>query len=284
MTKRRKVALAVGSAALVAGVVAGGALELGAAESTGHEAIRGGEAAQPKIEPRADALLRRMSDFMGRQQRFAVRTEGDVEVVLEDGQKLGFPFESEVKVQRPNKLRADRRGARTDLQFFYDGREFALYGKNQHAYARAPAPPTLDAAIDQARNELGLEAPGADVIYTNAYKGMMEDVESGRYVGQETLHGEVCDHLAFRGKETDFQIWVHAGGAPTPCRYVVTTKTMSSKPEFRVDFREWELTPRFAADEFSFTPPAGAQRIEFLTATKMRRQAEERMRKQGGEK
>lgn len=272
----------------LAGLAIGGAMVLGA--------IRRGQAEQPQpkedpaaaakpkpakpaVDPRADERLKKMSDFMAKQQRFAVHTNGELEVVLEDGQKLEFPFESDVKVQRPNRLRADRRGAKVDLRFLYDGQQFVLYGADANMYAKAPAPPSLDAAIEDAREKLGVDAPGADLLFTDSYAGLRPEVVSGMFLGPETIKGVECDHLAFRGKEVDFQIWIRTGDTPTPCRYVVTSVGIKGNPDYSADFVNWDLAPRFDAAAFTFQPPPGAEQVSFLTSDEMKKHATEKMKR-----
>lgn len=292
-TERRRARSSLAGAAIIGGALVG-VIGIGAAQQRRPEQPQPQQQApqpqQPmssesratperaKIDPRADALLKKTSAFLAKQQRFAVHSEGEIEVVLENGQKLEFPFEGDVKVQRPNKLRADRRGARTDLQFFYDGRQFVLFGTIAKMYAKAPAPPSLDAAIENARETLGIDAPGADLLFENAYAGLIPDVTSAVYLGTEIVRGQECEHAAFRGKDVDFQIWVRTGNTPTPCRYVVTTTNIEGKPEYAADFVNWNLSPKFEADVFTFTPPPGAEQISFLTAAEMKKHATERVR------
>jgi hypothetical protein len=271
-TRSRRRALTVAAVAIVgAGLL--GVIRIGNADQPRPQDSEA-KATKPSLDPRADALLKKMSSFMGKQQRFSVHSEGGLEVVLDDGQKLEFPFQSDLDVQRPNKLRAERRGAKTDLMMLYDGRQIVLYGKILNMFARSLAPATLDAAIDHARDVLGLDAPGADLLYSDAYAGLTPDLVSSMYLGPEMVKGVECEHAAFHGKEVDFQIWVRTGDSPTPCRYVVTTTGIDGKPEYAADFVNWNLSPQFAESTFTFRPPAGAEEIAFLTAEEMKRQAQ----------
>src|SRR5262245_41062204 len=70
------------------------------------EPTRKEKATPAKVDPRADAVLKKMSDFLEKTREFSVTATGEVQVVLEEGQKIDFPFTSEVKVRRPNMLRA----------------------------------------------------------------------------------------------------------------------------------------------------------------------------------
>jgi hypothetical protein len=219
---------------------------------------------KPTVEPKADQLLKQMSDFLAKQQAFSVGTEHGTEVVLKTGQKLDLVANSNVVIQRPNRLRTDRSGEIADLSFYYDGKEITLYGRKMNMYATAEAPHALDAAIDFARQQLDLEAPAADLLYSNPYKVLMEDVVSGSYIGEAVIDGKQCHHLAFRGNETDWQIWIEDGARPLPLRFVIVSKKVTGAPEFTVTLKNWNLNPTINPDLFTFTPPPKAERIEFV--------------------
>ncbi len=180
---------------------------------------------RPSIEPKADQVLRRMSSYLGSLQSFRVESEAVDELVLNNGEKIQEVSDSRVAVKRPNRLRSDRVGPVADVTFRYDGNQFSIYGKRTGMYATTAAPPDLDRAIDAARDKLGVDAPGGDLLFTDPYAVLTEDVIDGRYIGLEPLDGVNCHHLAFRGRDVDWQIWVQDGPQPLPRRYVITSKT-----------------------------------------------------------
>jgi hypothetical protein len=219
---------------------------------------------QPKTDPQADKILRGMSDFLSKQSKFSFSADHQTEAVLKSGQKLEFDAVSEVKVERPNRIRSDRRGEIAEsMSFFYDGKNVSLYGRGANLYASTPAPANMDQAIDFAREKLDLETPAADLLYTNPYRFMTEDVVSGMYVGKATLDDKTVHHLAFRGNETDWQIWIEDGDKPLPRKYVIISKKVKGAPEFSVELRDWNFSPSFDSDTFAFTPPEDAGRIQF---------------------
>jgi hypothetical protein len=219
--------------------------------------------AKPDIDPAADRILRGMTDFLARQTSMSVHVEGMTEVVGDDGQKLQIGHASDVRVRRPDKLRSDRTGEGGALRFYYDGETFTIYGARANAYATAPAPSTLERALDRAREQLHVEAPAADLVYEDAYEGLMADTVSGKYLGPVVEGGVRCHHLAFRGRDVDWQIWIEAGARPVPKKYVIVTKTMSSQPEFEARFSKWDFEP-IADEVFEFVPPRDAERVEFM--------------------
>ncbi|HEX9103302.1 MAG TPA: DUF2092 domain-containing protein [Polyangia bacterium] len=220
---------------------------------------------RPSIDPKAEQVLRRMSGYLASLESFRVETEIVDELVLKNGQKLQEVSESRVAVKRPNRLRSDRLGPVADVTFRYDGNEFSIYGKRTGMYATAAAPPDIDRAIDVARDKLGIYAPGGDLLYSDPYAVLTEDAFEGTYVGLEPLAGVNCHHLAFRGKDVDWQIWVQDGPQPLPRRYQITSKNDPGQPEFAVDLSHWDPQANVSDQEFTFAPPAGATRIPFLT-------------------
>jgi hypothetical protein len=205
-----------------------------------------------------------MSQYLAALQGFTFSADHSTEVVLDSGQKLTLSASSDVSVRRPNKLRSDRRGQVVDVSLFYDGETLTIYGKKADLYAQAPAPATLDRAIDFARDRLDLDAPGADLLYSEPYAILTEDVVSGIRVGTAVVDGVPCEHLAFRGNQTDWQIWIEEGARPLPRRYVITTRDVASFPEFTVEMHDWNTTPDLPDAVFQFVPPATSRRIDFL--------------------
>lgn len=219
------------------------------------------------IQPLAEKLLRNMSDYLGKQQSFSVTTENSLEVVLTSGQKIQYTSPSSLQLKRPNLLRASRKGDLVDQDFYYDGKTLTLFSPDNGFYATAPAPATIDQTLDMARDKFDIIAPGGDFIYSNSYTMLTQDVVSGIYVGKAVVGGVKCDHLAFRGKDVDWQIWIAEGNKPLPKKYVITSKLVPGEPQFTAYITAWNLAPKLPEASFSFKPPKNATRIEFLRMT-----------------
>jgi hypothetical protein len=218
----------------------------------------------PGIDPRATELLKKMSDYLANLKEFSMRGTSTIEYVLDNGQKILFTGASDVYIQRPNHARANRVGDVTDIEFYYDGSTVSLFGKQKQYYATASAPPTLDAMLDQIRARLGIEPPGADLLYSDVYNGLMADVTEARYVSPSVVGGAKTHHLAFRGKDVDFQIWIEDGDRPLPRKYLIVTKGTKGEPEFGVELSNWNVSPKLDVAMFTFKPPANATKVEFL--------------------
>lgn len=225
--------------------------------------------AQPAgIEPAATKILKSGTDFLASQTKFSVETRNTLEVVLTSGQKIQFDSGTRLSVQRPNKLRAERTGDLVEQVVFYDGKSLTLYKPGEQVYATVAAPGTLEETLAFARTSLDIVAPAGDLIFKNAYEILMADVTQGFVVGKGVVEGARCDHLAFRAPHVDLQVWVQEGKEPLIRKVVITTKDVANAPQFSVVATKWNLKPQFREKTFSFSPPAGATKVDFLPADK----------------
>lgn len=223
------------------------------------------QAQGPGVDPEAERLLRRMTDYMAGLQQFSVGTQNTLEAVLVSGQKIQFVVNASVALRRPNKLRAERAGDTVSQEFYYDGKALTLYNPADKVYATVAAPDTIEGMLDFARDRLDIVAPAGDFLYRNAFDSLMQATTSGFVVGKAMIDGAKCDHLAFRGPDVDWQVWIAEGDQPLPRRYVVITKDPASHPAFTAVMTNWNVAPNLTEAHFSFVPPAGAKAIDFLT-------------------
>jgi hypothetical protein len=223
-----------------------------------------GHAQASDIDPDALSLLRKSTDYLAATKQFSVVAATTIEAVFANGQKLQFDQRVAVTVQRPNKMRAERVGELVAETFYYDGKTLSLNLPQQKYYATAAVPPTLDGMLDVARDKLNVVAPGADLVYANAYERLTEGLTSAFIVGEAVVEGATCDHVAFRNAEVDWQIWIQQGDKPLPRKFVVTSKRMPGSPQFASVMSNWQTAPKFTDATFSFVPPQGAQKIDFL--------------------
>ena len=221
--------------------------------------------AQPAgIDPQAEKVLRRMSDYLAGRQQFTVKAESMLEAVLTSGQKLQYDSPATLSVWRPNKLRAHRKGDLANQEFFYDGKSLTLYSPRENLYATTAAPATLDEMLDFAREKLDIIAPAAELLYKNAAEKMLKESTSGFVVGPSVVGGVKTTQLAFRAGEVDWQIWIEDGDKPLPRKFIISSKKVSGEPQFTVLIKNWDVGAKLSDQEFNFTPAKGAKKIEFL--------------------
>ena len=217
---------------------------------------------QDQSAQNAKALLKSMSDYLAAQKNISIDYDSTFEVVSKDRQKLQLATSGTVELSRPDKIHTTRKSGFSDTEMVFDGKTVSLLGKGQNAYVQADAPGTIDNLIDQLREKFHRQLPGADLLQSNVYENLMADVTDIKDLGSGVINGQECDHLAFRTKETDWQIWIAQGEHPYPCRYVITSKQVDQAPEFTLEIRNWKAGGSPAASDFTFTPPAGAKKLD----------------------
>ena len=217
------------------------------------------------VEPEADRVLRAMSDYFGQTKAFSVSADIGNEFITYDGQKLQLSSVSTVTMQRPGKFYITRKGMFASLELTYDGKLLTLYGKNLNIYSQHQVDGSIDDAIRTVEMETGLNAPGADLLFSDPYSILSAGVVSSSYLGTDYVNGVECHHLAFREKKVDWQLWVQTGTTPLPMKYIITSKWQAAAPQYTVQFRDWNTNPGINSGLFNFSKPEGAQNLERLT-------------------
>ncbi len=221
--------------------------------------------AQGGMDADSRAVLAAMSAHLGGLRSFSVEYAAVDEVVTTDGQKLQFLHSGSLAAQRPDRLHAVRRGAAGTAELVLDGNSVMMFGRDANAYLRLPA--TSIAAAVEAVQRLGFDAPGADLLAERPMDGATTDITTGAHVGMTFIEGVEVHHLAFRGVEVDWQIWVTAGDRPLPLRYVIVSKSVTGSPQYTLQLRNWSIAPAADPARFVFTPPPGARQIEPSSVT-----------------
>jgi hypothetical protein len=243
--------------ALVAGLTLGFCLGAGPAMSAGG------------MDPDADKILKSMSTYLDGLPAFTVSGDVDSEVIDLSGQKLQFSSSVAIAAKRPGNLYVSRQGAIADVEIIFNGKTLTLNGKGLNVYKQIGSPGTIDDAFDTMQVEIGLDMPGADLLYADPYIGLSSGVVSSTYLGTDFVNGVECHNLAFRQEKTDWQLWVQVGDAPVPMKYIITTKWMTGAPQYSVRFRDWNTKPQIEANRFEFSAPEGARKLETIDVNEM---------------
>jgi len=218
----------------------------------------------PAVDPAATRILKRMTDYVGSLQQFSVHTQNTLEDMLESGHRVDIDVSAKMIINRPNKLRAERRGDRIDQVFYYDGKTLTLYNPSDKVYATQPAPGTIEEMLNFVRASLGIIIPAADLVYRNAFPLLMKDVTLAVVIGKTVIDGNECDHLLFSRPGVDFQVWVADADKPLPYKYVVTDTGTPELLSVTTVMSDWNVAPAVDDASFTFTPPQGVQKIPFM--------------------
>jgi hypothetical protein len=217
-------------------------------------------------DARADAadakrLLKAMSDYLAAQKALSFDYDVNLELVSTQQQKIALASSGTLTLNRPDKLHLTRTGGFANVEMVFDGKTLTLLGKNTNLYTQVEAPGTIDQLVDVLRDKYHRPVRAADLLMSDPYKELIPEVNDVKDLGAGVIHGIDCDHLAFRTKEVDWQIWIAQGARPYPCRYVITSKKVTGWPQYTLDTWAWKTSAEVPSDGFKLAIPADAKKL-----------------------
>ncbi len=245
------------------------ALLAGAAPSNAQTSQQPAKPQTPAVDPKAIAALQNMGRFLRDQQSFTVDLKSQTDYIIDNGQKVQLSAHGDVRVRRPDHLRAEVISDRKNRRFFYDGKTFTIYSPRVGYYSTLDAPPTIIELADALQTRYGVELPLVDLFRWGSKEADFSQITSARYIGATMVDGVPVDQYAFRQPGVDWQIWIERGGNPLPRKLLLTTTDDPARPEFTLEL-SWELDAKHDDGVFVFTPPKDASRIAIAEAERLR--------------
>jgi hypothetical protein len=220
-------------------------------------------AAAAKVDAHAAEIVQRMAERIAAADRFRIGGEVAWDVVQSDGQTFEFGATRELVMQRPDHLRVDidlREGGKRRL--LYDGKQIVLEDLEQKVYAIEPYTGPVDDMVEFVSDRLGIPVALSDFLSPDLPKLLGEHLASASYVGESTVDGVRCDHVALRNQIGGMQLWV-AKDDSLPRRITITYEHETGRPQFRARLTGWDLSPQVTDATFAFDPPKDAEKIAF---------------------
>jgi hypothetical protein len=210
-----------------------------------------------ELEPRALGILKGACDTLA-----AARTVSFKSVVTEESpSRLGPPLQYfsryQVVLQRPDKLRILNPGDGPATEFYYDGKSMAAFAPKENYIARADAPPTIDAALDQAFTKAQIYYPFMDLLDAEPYKHVLDGLRVAFYIGESDSVGGVKTYIvAYANDHAFVQAWIGKDDK-LPRRLRAIYRKDSSMLRHEMDISDWTLNAPVAAGTFAV--PAAAK-------------------------
>lgn len=211
-------------------------------------------------DPQALAVLPSLGKYLHGLAHFALSAESETDQTLDTDQVVEFHHRTDVLVVQPDKLYISVQQPTAARQFFYDGKQFALYDGQYGYYTNGSAPATIDALLDDIAARYGIELPLSDLFRWGSTTADEVGISEALVIGDEQLGGYTCTHYAYRQPDVDWQLWVRKGPAPLPCRLVISRRDVPERPRHSVNF-DWDVASVPAPGAFTFVPPANARQV-----------------------
>jgi hypothetical protein len=220
-------------------------------------------AAEVSLEPKALAILKAACDRLAAAHSMQFTALVTYENPSRLGPPLAYTTKSEVTMVRPDKLRVITLGDGPRSEFYYDGKTMTAYAPVENLVAIAPAPPTIDATLEEADHSAAIYFPFSDVIVADPYKDLAEGLRVAFYIGQSVVvGGTTTDIVAYVNDNVFLQIWIGTEDKlPRMLRAVF--RDDPSRLRNQLDLSDWKLDPEIPPDTFSSSQAAAAKRIAF---------------------
>ena len=215
------------------------------------------------IEPKAIDILKASCSRLA-----AARTMGFTAVVSYEspsllGPPLVYTTQSEVTLQRPDKLRVITPGDGPASEFYYNGKTMTAFAPAENLVAVAEAPPTIDAALKVAFDAAAIYFPFADVIVADPYKDLSEGMILAFYIGQsQIVGGTTTDMVAFANNDVFIQIWIGAEDKlPRRIRGVYRNDLAHLRHD--LELSNWQLDAAVSENAFASASAVSAHPMPF---------------------
>jgi hypothetical protein len=222
-------------------------------------------------EPRTDAerlargreIVDRMSAKLAAAKAFSVTTHELRNEVKGSGEALQVDLTRQAVIRRPDRFYTKVVGGREN-EVWYDGVGVTIALHKEKVFGQARAPKTLDKTLDAMHERYGIATPFGDYMYSSPAKALIADTTTGGWVGRETVAGQEADHLSFKDKGVNWEIWVPTKGDPLPLKSVTEFTDNKRLRKVELTFSDWNFAPQIADDRFTPSVPADYEGIAIL--------------------
>ena len=113
---------------------------------------------------------------------------------------------------------------------------------------------SVDDVVRYVIQDLDVRLPLALLLVSTLPAELDQRLQSIDYVERDVLTAVPTDHLAGRGADVDFEIWLDTDNTHLPQRLAITYKNEEGAPQYRAEFSDWKFEPRRFAGEPRFQP------------------------------
>lgn len=232
--------------------------------------------------PNADQILRGMSARLSSAPALTFHARRHSHGVVVPGKDAPEDAQVWVAVKRPSELVAKTKSRGDERETYFNGRTLTVHDVTNHFYASAPLHTSIDGMLLAVERDFGFRPPLAELASSDIYADIRHRVQAVKYLGTGRaatgflgLSGVECHRLLLSGKVVDAELWVGKQDE-LPRQLVVTLKAHPERPRLTATIDQWNLAPKFTAQEFQFQPPAGTRKVPMKTSAEVKQAAKKR--------
>ena len=227
-----------------------------------------GGAGEPKCDAKTDEILHRIADFYHNAASFTVGIQL-YRIHLAPAVKNERWVRYDVAVQRPNKVSFILKdGGDITYAWVCDGARVQTYMASLGKYTSRKAPASMDELSKQEEVELIKGTLESNLFLNllmkdNPYEAMLNEVQSGKYIGSESQGGSKLDRMQFTADKAKWDLCVQDGPQPLVRMFLPAepTEPEGTSTVVTITFDRWTVNNPVPDERFRFVPPAGAKKV-----------------------
>jgi len=204
-----------------------------------------------ELEPRALGILKGACDTLAAAKTVSFKAVVSEESPSRLGPPLLYSSRYAVVLQRPDRLRILSPGDGPATEFYYDGKTMAAFAPRENYVAMADAPPTIDAALDQAFTKAQIYYPFMDLLDAEPYKNVLNGLRVAFYIGESDSVGGVKTYMvAYANDHAFVQAWIGVDDK-LPRRMRAIYRADPAMLRHEMDITDWKLGAPVAPGTFA---------------------------------
>ena len=216
-----------------------------------------------EIDSTAIFLLDKMGEVIGDLESVSFTQKNSVDELDANKNIRKYYSTSALSFSGPDKLRIRTEGTKGKKGWYYDGSHLSYYNFDENNYVTLEAPETTLEMIDKMHQDYNFNFPAADFFYPSFTDDMLEQFNSIKYLGTESIDGEECYRIMATNEELNVQIWISNSTYLLPKQFVLIYKNKSNL-QYESIFSNWTINPNIPNTAFDFLPPPNAKLISIL--------------------
>lgn len=221
-----------------------------------------GEDPPPAVDPMAVEIAERAVDHLALQPHISLGWFVSFDVVIDGREKVTHTRSGENRLSRGTGFYSYAESRDRLREYFFDGGTFWIHNIEDNAYAELPFAGDFEELVERIRVEYDIALPIWELLSRDGTGRILEGLEAAAYLGETRLAGRPAHHLAFATYDQDWQVWISTDETnPLIYSLVGTNPYEQGWPQYRAYFHDWDFSPAFEDEAFTFLPPDDAIRM-----------------------
>lgn len=232
--------------------VLGGALLLSSCASYSH------------VEPNAMAVLTQTTEKLRVAKTFHISGTRVADPALLPPGSTRESVKFDLEAIRPGNIEVKILDAAGTRHLIAGNGKITYYDEKARVYSSVDTKAAaIEGLVDEIEDKFDVKMVVAEMLGADPKKALLEDVTSGKVMGEEMVGGTLCTHLSFFQKDLAWDLWI-AKSDSLPRQTVVIYTNKPGQPRRTVTIDRFRLNEVLPESDFVFRQPWGFQQVDVI--------------------